>query len=321
LNKKMMGMKFEKLVVYDFSGSDFLSDSLKGLSKETVVIRTDKDFSGEMKPENLRGADAFVAKPFGDYDKSFLSKADKLKYFGLVSTSYAVVDVDFLKSRDVTFTNVPHYATEAVAELTFSALLAIPRKTHESVTNAKEDYSAKRYIGWELQGKTIGIIGLGSIGTRVAEIAKCFGMGVVYHSRTKKPGAESNLGIKYVGLDELLGKSDIVSLNLSLNEQTKGILGRDKLNLLKEGAVVLNSARAELCDLKAVRELAESGKVVFWFDGLDEKEQRERLLGLNNVIATPHIGWLTKEAQKRLDEVAVKNVKNFLKGKPTNVVR
>jgi glycerate dehydrogenase len=314
-------MKFKKMVVYDLKGSDFLSDKLKEFCEEIEVIKTDKDFSGDMKPENLAGADAFVAKPFGKYNKEFLSKADKLKYFGLISTGYDVVDVDFLKSKGIAFTNVPHYATESVAELTFFALLNIARMACEAMSNVENGkYLAKRYLGWELKGKTIGIIGLGSIGTRVAEIAKNFGMNVVYYSKTKQPETESKLGIKYLELDELLKSADIVSLHCSLNEESKGILGREQLLLLKEGAILLDSARAELCDLDTVRELADSGKHFFWFDALDEEEQRKKLVGHKNVFATPHIGWMTKEAQRRLDEVAVENVKNFIEGNPTNVV-
>jgi len=319
-NGMCANMKFDKLLLYDFRGSDFLSNGLKDFCKEMVVLRTDKDFSGDMNPESLKGADAFVAKPFGNYDKNFLSKADKLKYFGLVSTSYAVVDVGFLKKKGVAFTNVPHYATEAVAELTFSVLLEMARKTGDALIKAKDDYTGKRDMGWELKGRTIGIIGLGDIGKRIAELAKGFGMDVLYYSRTKKPDIEKGFGIKHVELDVLLEKSDVVSLNLSLNEKTEGILSRDKLMMLKDGAMVLNSARAELCDLDAVKELSESKNLFFWFDALDEKEQRAKVLSSKNVIATPHVGWMTKEAQKRLDVVALENVKNYLGGKPTNMV-
>ena len=314
-------MKFKKMVVYDLKDSDFLSSKLKELCEELVVIKTDKNFSGDIKPVNLQGADAFVAKLVEKYDKDFFSKASTLKYFGFASTGYDAVDVGFLKSNGVTFTNVPYYATEAVAELTIFALLNIARKACEAISDIKHgEYFPMRYLGWELKGKTIGIIGLGNIGTRTAEIAKSFGMNVQYYSKIKKPEIESKLGIKYLELDELLKNSDIVSLHCSLNEETKGILNRERFMLLREGTIVLNSVRAELCDLDTVRELADSGKLFFWFDSLDTKEQRKKLVELKNVIITPHIGWMTKDALRRLDLAAIENVKNFLEGKPTNVV-
>ncbi len=143
-------MKFKKIVLYDFKGSDFLASELKAFCDEMSVTSTGKDFSKEMKPESLQGADAFVAKPFENYDKKFFAKADELKYFGLVSTGYDVVDVDFLKSKGITFTNVPHYSTESVAELTFSVLLEIARKTSEAMANAKNGKFDAKHVGWEL---------------------------------------------------------------------------------------------------------------------------------------------------------------------------
>lgn len=312
--------KFEKIVVYDFKGTGFLANELKQYSKELVLITGEKDFSEEMKPESLDGADAFVAKPFGNYNKAFLEKASKLKYFGLASTGYSVVDTGYLKSRGITFTNVPGYSTESVAELVFSALLEIARRTSESMASAKKDYLAKRSLGWELKGKTIGIMGLGNIGSRIAEIASSFGMKVIYFSKTRKPKLEKKMGLVYLELEQLLEKADIISINCPFNEETKGILNKEKLELLKDGAVLLNSANAELCDLDAVAELAKAGKIYCWFDTLDKEEQRKKLFEIKNVIATPHIGWMTKEAQRRLDEITVQNVKMFLEGKKQNRV-
>lgn len=314
----MPAKKFEKILVFDFNGMNFLSGQLKQYCKKLELISADKDFSDKMKPESLKGADAFVAKPFGEYNRGFLAMADRLKYFGLVSTSFACVDTNYLKERGIAFTNVPHYSTDSVAEMTFSALLEIARKTSEAINIAKTNYSAKRHIGTELHGKTLGIIGLGKIGTRVSKIAKGFGMDVIYFSRTRKTEEESRIGISYMLLDELLKKSDIVSIHCTYSEETRNLLSKEKVSLLKDGAILLNSCRTEICDLDAVKELAEKGKISCWFDALDEEEQRKKLIGLENVIATPHIGWMTKEAQSRVDEIAVENVKNFLEGKNQN---
>lgn len=314
-------MKFNKLVLYDLEGSVSLSQQLKKFCDNLIVITTDKDFSGKIKPEDLVGADAFVTKIFDKYDETFFSKADKLKYVGLLSTGYNVIDVKYLNSKGVAFTNVPHYCTEGVAELTFSALLSIARMTHTALGNTKKgEYSLSGYSGWVLKGKTLGVIGLGEIGTRVAEIAKSFGMRVVYYSRTKKPEVEKKLGINYLELDELLKASDIISLHCPITAETTGLLNKERLTLLKKGAVLLFSASSELCDLDALGELTKQKKLSVWFDVLDDKKQREKLSMLDNIFVTPYLGWMTKEAQAELDKVGVENVKNFLEGKPSNVV-
>ena len=310
--------KFRKLVVFDTKDST-LSEKLGQFCEELVVFKTEKDYAGVLKPEDLAGADAFVCKMFERYDEEFLSKATDLKYIGVSSTGYDAFDAGYLKRRKIAFTNVPGYSAQAVAELSFSALLCIIRKTHTAFAEVKSGaYEVKGYLGTELGGKTIGIVGLGSIGRQMAEIAKGFGMEVLYHSRTRKAETEAELGVEYSDLDSLLQKSDVISLNCPNTPETRGLLSKERLGLLKDGAIVLNASRSALCDIGAIAKL--DRPVYFWFDSLDDNEERQSLLDMENVFFTPHIGWFTKEAQKRLDNITVDNIKSFLNGAPKNLV-
>lgn len=170
-------------------------------------------------------------------------------------------------------------------------------------------------MGWELKGKTLGIIGLGRIGSRVAEIAQGFGMKILYCSKTKK-----DVPYKFVELNDLLKQSNVISLHCNLTNETKNILNKMNLKLMKEGAVLLNSARMELVDLEALYELCKQGKIFVWFDELQDKEWRDKFRKLDNVYLTPDYGWMTKEAQQRVRETTLNNIKSFLEGNPVNKV-
>lgn len=164
--------------------------------------------------------------------------------------------------------------------------------------------------GWEVKGKTLGIIGLGRIGKRVAEIAKRFGMNIIYHSKQKE-----NVPYEFVALNDLLKRSDVVTLHCNLTEETKNILNRSNLKLMKPGAILLNSARMELVDLEALYEMCAQRKIFVWFDELQDEVWRAKARNLNNVYLTPDYGWMTKEAQERVREMTLENIKSFLEGK------
>jgi phosphoglycerate dehydrogenase-like enzyme len=314
--------KFSRLVFYDLKTKpieDWFIKKLKRFSKEVKIVYAEKEYSRALKPKDLEGADAFVTRLFDFFDdKLFLNGT--LKYIGTMHTDYSHFNLRLLNKLGITLTNVPGYATEAVAELTISALLNISRKTFDAMKFVKEGgWGFEKFMGWELRDKTLGIIGLGKIGSRVAEIAKSFGMNVIYYSLHRKPEFE-RVGIKYSKLDELLRKSDVVSLHCSLTEKTKNILSERRLNLLKRDAVLLNSARQELVDLNALFELCKKKRVFVWFDELQDENWRKKFRKLDNIYLTPDYGWMTREAQRRLKEITLDNIKSFLKGKPKNVI-
>jgi len=315
-------MKFKKLVLYDLKQNplerEFVS-ALKETADEVKSIFAEKEYAGTLQSGHLASADALVVRLFDDYPNRLLDNGS-LRYIGTMHTAYGHFDQGFLKKKGITLCNVPRYATESIAELEFSVLLNIARQTCEALDFVREGkWGFENFSGWELQGKTIGIIGLGAIGCRVAEIALSFGMNVCYCSRTRKLGWEHK-GVRYRELDDLLRKSDVVSLNCELNEQTKNILDREKIKIMKQGAVLLNPSPHQLCDLNAVFSAAKKGKIFAWFEDIEDQKTRKKLLGAKNIALTPNYGWMTVEAQQNLRKITIENIKAFLAGTPQNKI-
>lgn len=314
--------KFKKLVLYDLKSKPLEKDlvnELKKLAEKVEIVFAEKEYAKTLKSGHLEGADALITRLF-DYFGKELFENTSLCYIGTMHTDFSQFDLEALKKRGIILCNVPHYATEAVAELEFSILLSISRQSCDALNFVKQGkWGFERFLGWELKGKTMGIIGLGAMGGRIAELALAFGINVCYYSKTRKIEMEHK-GIKYCELDELLGKSDVISLNCSLNEQTKNILNKERIALLKNGAVILNPSRNELCDLEAVYEAAKKGKIIVWFEDIEDSQLRKKLLGIKNILLTPNYGWMTKEAQQNLHTITIENIKAFLEGKPQNRV-
>lgn len=311
-------MKFKKIVLYDLKQKplekEFI-DKLKHFAESVKVVFAEGEYLKALKLSDLEDADALITRIFDYYDDSLFEKSN-LKYIGAMHTDVSHFNIQLLNRKGITLTNIPGYATEAVAELTISALLNISRQTYDAMNFVKQGkWGFEKFLGWELKGKTLGIIGLGRIGSRVAEIAQEFGMNIIYYSKNKK-----DVSYRFVELNDLLRQSDVVSLHCNLTDETKNILNKSNLKLLKQGAVLLNSARMELVDLEALYELCKDRKISVWFDELQDKEWRDKFRKLDNVYLTPDYGWMTKEAQQRVREMTLNNIKSFLEGNPTNKV-
>ena len=311
-------MKFKKLVLYDLRQKPLekeFVEKLKQFAESVKVVFAEGEYLRALKLSDLKGADALITRLFDYYDDSLFEKS-KLKYIGAMHTDVSHFNISLLNKKGITLTNIPGYATEAVAELTISALLNISRQTYDAMKFVKEgNWGFEKFLGWELKGKTLGIIGLGRIGSRVAEIAQIIGMNIIYYSKQKK-----NVPYKFVELNDLLKQSDVVTLHCNLTDETKNILNKSNLKLMKKGAVLLNSARMELVDLEALYELCEQKRIFAWFDELQDENWRNKFRKLDNVYLTPDYGWMTKEAQQRVREITLDNIKSFLEGKPINKV-
>jgi len=312
--------KFKKLVLYDLKPEplekEFL-EKLEEIAEEVKVVLAEKEYSGYLKPEYLKGADAFITRLFDNFDKELFEETS-LRYIGTMHTDYSHFDLELLKKKGITLCNVPHYATEAVAELTFSVLLNISRQTHDALNFVKEGkWGFQHFVGCELKGKTFGIVGLGAIGSRVAEIGLGFGMKVCYYSKERKLEMEKK-GLEYCELDELLKKSDVVSLHCNFNKKSRNVIDKEKIMLLKQGAVLLNPSRNELCDLEAVFKRAKGEEIFVWFEDIEDERVRKKFLEVKNIILTPNYGWMTKEAQENLRRITIENTKAFLEGKAQN---
>ena len=250
-------------------------------------------------------------------------KAPFLKYVGKFSTAYGNVDLQAAKKRGVTVCNIPGYSTEAVAEFALAVILEYIRNLEKGKVQARSgNYSESEFFGVsEIKSKKFGVIGLGSIGSRVAELALGFGADVGYWSRNRKKEFETK-GIKYQQINKLLSECDFVSLHLSLSPGTKNFLNEQRIKMLKHGCVFINLTPNDLVELDSLGKRLAKGDITYIFDHTDEltPEQAKKLSQYKNCIMYPPIAYTTKEAIKAKQAIFVSNIENFLKGKPTNKV-
>ena len=316
-------MKIVILDGYTANPGDLSWQELEKLGSVTVYERT--------KPSETvaRAADAdIVLTNKVIISKEVIGQLPQLKYIGVLATGYNVVDIKAAHERGITVTNVPAYSTESVAQMVFAHLLTVTNRTeHYAIENRNSRWSSNPdFCYWdfphmELSGKTFGIVGLGNIGLRVAQIARAFGMKV--KALTSKVAETLPAGIEKASLEELLSAADVVSLHCPLTDNTHHLINADTLRLMKSTAILINTGRGPLIDDQAVADaLAEGRLAAFCADVLTEEPPKadNPLLSQPNAFTTPHIAWASKEARIRLIQVATDNVRSFLNGKSQNVV-
>ena len=259
--------------------------------------------------------------------ESVLSQLPKLKYVGVLATGYDNVDTAAAARRNIAVTNVPGYSSDSVAQLTFALLLELCHHAGEHSRRVLEEKAWSRqpyYCFWdfplsELAGRTMGVVGLGRIGVRVAEIARAFGMNVIAYTRTPKEIA----GVKCVDFDTLLAESDVISLNCPLTEQTRGLINADALAKMKKTAYLINTSRGGVIVEDDLRRALDAGMIAgAAVDVLSSEPPTEDnpLLHAKNIIVTPHIAWATMEARTRLLSIVTDNLSAYLRGEKLNRV-
>ena len=261
--------------------------------------------------------------------KTEIAQLPHLKYIGVLATGYNVVDVAYAHERGITVTNVPAYSTESVAQMVFAHLLTVTNRTeHYAIQNRQgrwtqnPDFCYWDFPHMELAGKTFGIVGLGNIGQRVAQIALAFGMKVKALT-SKDASAVQSLGIEKASLEDLLASSDVLSLHCPLTEQTRHLINNSTLQQVKPTAILINTGRGPLVDDQAVADALADGRLAaFCADVLTEEPPKadNPLLHQPHAFITPHIAWASTEARIRLLQVAIGNVRAFMDGKPQNMV-
>ena len=316
-------MKIVILDGYTANPGDLSWGSLKELGEVTVYERTRREeIAG-------RAADAdIVLTNKVVMDREMMALLPRLKYIGVLATGFNVVDIEAARERDIIVTNVPAYSTESVAQTVFAHLLTVTNRTeHYAQQNRLGRWAQTRdFCYWdteltELAGKTMGIVGLGHIGRRVAEIALAFGMQV--KAMTSKKAEELPAGIQKAELQSLLASSDVVSLHCPLTEGTRHLIHRETLRLMKPSAILINTGRGPLVDDEALAEALNEGRLgAYCADVVTEEPPKadHPLLHAPNAFITPHIAWATVEARKRLLQTAIGNVEAFVNGHPVNVV-
>ncbi len=313
--------KFHKIILLDFEETTLEKEYLDRLSElaEVVEIVEEKD---EKRLEKIKDVDILLTRISTKVDKNLIDNCKNLKYIGVFATAFDAIDTKYAAEKGIVVTNLAGYSTEAVAEFLFGVLLDYIRELEKAKNQArKKDYSFDKFLNWELKEKSFGIIGLGNIGKRVSEIALGFGLDVIYWSRTRKKEYE-NKGVRFFDLDELLKTSDIITVHLSLNEETKEFLNKERLGKIKKGTILICLAPLELIESEALIDLLKKKQLVFITDHADllEEDKRSEFEAASNCIIYPPVAFRTKEAIRRQKDLLIDNLVKFSKGVTQNKV-
>ncbi len=262
--------------------------------------------------------DGIITQLYEKIDRDVIDKAEKLKIISNCAAGINNIDIEYAKEKNITVTNTPGVLSDATADLAMALLLTVARRIKEGMDLVKNG----KFTGWDLQllkgydltGKTVGIIGAGKIGTAFAKRTKGWDMNILYYSRSTNSFIEENLYGKKVSLEELLTGSDIISLHCPLTPETHHLIGKEQFALMKKEPILINTARGEVIDekelIEALREgsIAGAGLDVFEF----EPEVPQELSEMPNVVCTPHIGSATTTTRRKMMEMAVNSIIDYL---------
>ena len=316
-------MKIVVLDGYSVNPGDLSWDALKEMGEVVVYPRTEAD---EIL-ERMKGADVVLTNKV-PFNASMLSKLPKLKMIGVLATGFNIIDIEAAREQGITVCNIPAYSTDSVAQMVFAHILNITNRVDSFARQNREGRWSRNpnFCYWdaplyELAGRTIGIVGLGSIGCKVARIAREFGMDVFAY--TSKNSADLPEGIQKTTMEGLLGVSDILTLHCPLTPETRELINKDSLQRMKHGAILINTSRGSLVNEQDVADALASGQLGAYGSDvmcLEPPAADNPLFSQPHAYLTPHVAWATREARSRLMEIAVANVKAFEEGNPQNVV-
>lgn len=318
-----------KIVILDghtANPGDLSWDALKELGELEVYERT--------KPEELlsraEGAEVLLTNKVV-IDAKAMASLPSLRYIGVLATGYNVVDIDEAHRRGIVVTNIPAYSTMSVAQMVMAHLLNITNQValHAEAVRQGEwqrspDFSFTKAPLIELDGMTMGIVGLGNIGRQVARMAQAMGMKVLAVSSKPEEELRSLCIRKATGYEQLFSEADVVSLHCPLTDETRHLVNRERLALMKPTAILINTGRGPLLDEQAVADALAAGKLyAVGVDVLTEEPPHTScpLLHAPNCYITPHIAWASAAARRRLIDIATGNVSAFLQGKEENIIK
>lgn len=284
-----------------------------------VVYYPDRREEEEELIRRSQDADVVVLSNF-PYRKNVMEKCPNLKMICVAFTGVDHVDVEYCRQRGILVCNCAGYSTVAVADLVFGMAIDLARNILPCNQAVRNQGTKNGLVGYELEGKIFGVVGLGAIGQRVARIANAFGCRVLAYNRSQK----SVDGVEQVDLDALLAQSDIVSLHVPLNDATRGLIGKEELAKMKPGAFLINTARGPVVDSQALYEALEKGVIagaaVDVFETEPPIEPDHILLKAPNLIATPHVAFATQQAFEKRAVIVCDNIAGWLEGRPVNLV-
>ncbi|NTU46481.1 hydroxyacid dehydrogenase [Candidatus Roizmanbacteria bacterium] len=319
---------------------------------EKELITTDysdaKQVGEAIRPENaqeFQDAEVISCFIYSTLNREALEKLPNLKLIATRSTGFDHIDLDYCKAHSIVISNVPEYGSNTVAEHAFALLLNLTRKIYQSVNQCKGlSFQHTELCGIDLEGRTMGIVGMGKIGQHAARIAHGFGMKVLAFNRSQDPQTAIDLNFQYVDLDTLIQNSDVVSLHLPYLAETKHIINQENIRKFKKGSYLINTARGGLVDTEAIliglqedildgvgldvleeeKELGEEVSILTktYQENIDFKTLvcNHFLINHPKVLITPHNAFNSKEALLRIETTTFGNIKNFLSSNPSNVV-
>ncbi len=318
-------------------------EAFAALEKDHEIVYREGQLDAEAAQE-VADAEILSVFIYSQLDRDLLDRFDRLKLIATRSTGVDHIDIERCGERDITVANVPTYGGHVVAEHTFALLLAISHQLVEAVDRTRRgDFSLQGLSGFDLHGRTMGVVGTGDIGGNVARIARGFGMEVLAFDTKPRQELAEETGLTYVDLPELLSRSDVVSLHVPATSGTEKMISHDEFAAMKPGVVLLNTARGTVVDTEALLKALSDGRVAA--AGLDvlpeEPTVREEaellrsffrdkhkldtlladhlLLRMRNVIVTPHSAFNTRDAVHRILETTRGNIEGFLRGEPQNL--
>ena len=318
-------MKIVELDGYAANPGDLSWDGLRQLGELTVYDRTEP----QDVLERARGAQVILTNKVL-ISGELMDRLPDLRYIGVLATGYNVVDIPAAHKHGIIVTNIPAYSTMSVAQMVMAHLLNITNQVALHSTAVKQgDWQRNRDFSFsltpliELDGMTLGIVGLGNTGTATARIAQSLGMRILaYSSKSAEELARSGIE-KARNYEQLFRQADVLSLHCPLTEETRHLVNAERLGWMKPTAILINTGRGPLVDEEALAAALNGGRIMAaGIDVLEKEPPRNGspLIGARNCYITPHIAWATKAARSRLLDIALENVKAFLRGEPQNVV-
>lgn len=287
-----------------------------------LILHNEKSEDIEVLKKRVETADVLILANM-PLKKEVIEAATNLKMISVAFTGIDHINMETCRKNNIMVCNSAGYSTSSVVELTFGLILSLLRNIVPLNDEVRNGNTKQGYSQYDLAGKTLGVIGAGDIGTEVIRIGKAFGCNVLVYNRSEKQHIKE-LGATQTTLDEVLKNSDIVTLHIPSNNETKGLINSEKLAMMKKDALLINTARGPVVDNKALAEALNKeelgGAGIDVFDMEPPVPEEYELLKTNNSVLTPHIGFATKEAMERRAEIVFRNIEKWIEGNPENIV-
>ncbi len=319
----------------------------EGLRGGDLIFTEDKLDKDHLPQGELAEAEVISVFTKSKIDKETMAAFPNLKLIATRTTGYDHIDLEAAAARGITISNVPSYGENTVAEFTFGLILSVSRKIFKAYDQIKEtgSFSLEGLQGFDLLGKTIGVVGTGRIGKNVIKIANGFGMKVIAYDMYPSEQLTKDFGVQYVSFNELLGKADIITFHVPDLPETRHMINMENIDLIKRGAILINTARGPVVETEALvkalnsgilggagldvleEEVATKDEVEFLIHGREDGHnlktilENHLLIDMENVIITPHNAFNSKEALRRILETSADNIKKFIEGNPANIIK